>query len=170
LKTNKTGDDEGGWWGSGLVSGVLLIRDMLQPDDKCFALVAFLNREVRHGAVGSRAVPVLLAGLDPDRVAGMDFLDGLALELDAPHSGDDMQRLSHGMRVPCGAGAGCEGNQSSADAGGSGRGDDFVDPDCSGKVRLRALAAAAHLVGDDLHESIVVRECDQRLAPHARMI
>ena len=129
---------------------------MLEPDDKRSAVVAFLNREVRHRAVGSRAVPMLFTGLDPNRIAGMDFLHRFALELNATHSGDNVQRLPYWMRMPCRSRSGREGHHSRADARWGRRSDDLVDPDGAGEVGIGAFAAAAYLVGDDFHgESIV---------------
>ena len=58
--------------------------------------------------VGSRPVPMLLAGSEPDDVAGADFLDRTALALDATTPGGDDQRLAERMGVPGGTGAGLE--------------------------------------------------------------
>jgi hypothetical protein len=49
------------------------------------------------------SVPVLLAGREPDDVAGADLLDQAPLALAAAQAGDHDQRLAERVRVPGGA-------------------------------------------------------------------
>src|SRR4051794_14160685 len=65
---------------SGL-GGVLVVGDVLAPGDRTTGLVVLLHRDVDHEAVGRGAVPVVLAGLEEDAVAGADLLDRTALAL-----------------------------------------------------------------------------------------
>ena len=57
---------------------------------------------------GRGAVPVILAGLEEHAVARADDLDGAAAPLAAADAFQDVDRLSAGVGVPGGAGAGCE--------------------------------------------------------------
>ena len=49
------------------------------------------------------AVPVLLAGREPDDVSGPDFLDWAAPSLCQAGAGRDDESLTERMRVPCSA-------------------------------------------------------------------
>ena len=60
-------------WPSAL-RGVLLVGDVLEPGHDLAAVVGFLDGDVGHEPAGGGAVPVLLAGLDVDDVAGADLL------------------------------------------------------------------------------------------------
>ena len=71
-------------------------------------LVDFEHREVGHEPVRRGAVPVVLAGLEEHAVARPDDLDGAAAALAATDPVEHVDRLSDGMGVPGGAGAGCE--------------------------------------------------------------
>ena len=53
---------------------VLLVGDVLAPVRRNALVVDFQQREVRHEAIRPGAVPVLLAGLEEDAVAGADLL------------------------------------------------------------------------------------------------
>ena len=78
------------------------------------AVQRLLDRDVRHRRRRRRAVPVLLAGREPDHVARPDLLDRPAPALrPAEPSGHD-QRLAQRMRVPGRAGAGLEGDAGAA--------------------------------------------------------
>src|SRR3954467_15885723 len=54
--------------------GVLVIGDVLVPRDRAARVVVLLHGDVNHEAVGRGAVPVVLAGLEEDAVAGADGL------------------------------------------------------------------------------------------------
>src|SRR5215213_8764563 len=54
---------------------VFRVGDVLAPADGAALVVDFLHRDVGHEAVGGRTVPVVLAGLEEDPVAGPDDLD-----------------------------------------------------------------------------------------------
>jgi hypothetical protein len=100
-----------------LVAAVLLVGDVIEPGHDLTVLVGLLDRDVRHEACGGRAVPVLLARLDVDDVAGADLLRLAAAAGDVPHAVGDVERLSLGVVVPCGAGAGGEADVGATDRG-----------------------------------------------------
>src|SRR3954454_20851619 len=60
---------------------VLLVSDVLAPRDWAAALVVLLHGDVDHEAVRGGAVPVVLARLEEDTVAGADRLDRAAFAL-----------------------------------------------------------------------------------------
>src|SRR5271157_5509602 len=86
---------------------VLSVADLLHPVDD-LAVQRFLNGDMGHGCGWSGAVPVLLAGREPDHVTRPDFLHRAAFALDAAATGRDDQRLTQRMRMPGRAGAGLE--------------------------------------------------------------
>src|SRR3954453_4844393 len=55
-------------------SGVLVVGDVPAPGQGAARVVVLLHGDVGHEAVGSGAVPVVLAGLEEDTVAGADLL------------------------------------------------------------------------------------------------
>src|SRR5690242_4039059 len=88
--------------------GVLLVGDVLAPRDGASGLVVLMHGDVDHEAVRGGAVPVVLAGLEEDAVAGPDDLDGAALALAQADALRDEDRLAVGVGVPGGPGAGRE--------------------------------------------------------------
>jgi hypothetical protein len=80
---------------------VLVVTDPLYPLDD-FAVKFFLNGDVRHGRGWCGAVPVLLAGREPDHITRPYLLDWFALALDPATAGRHDQRLAERMRVPRG--------------------------------------------------------------------
>ena len=58
---------------------VLAIGHVLAPGHRVARVVRLLDRDVGHEAVGRGAVPMVLAGLEEDAVAGADLLDRAAL-------------------------------------------------------------------------------------------
>lgn len=91
-------------------AGVLFVRHGFLPDDHDAGILFFADRDVRHGRVFARAVPVLDARGATDDVARADFDAGLAPFLGIADAVGDDQDLSDGMIVPEGAGAGLEGD------------------------------------------------------------
>src|SRR5271165_665129 len=91
-------------WGG----GVFVVGDLLSPRCAVAIVVDVEHRDVRHEPVGCGAVPVVLAGLEEDPVAGADGLDRAAAALAAADALGDEDRLAVGMGVPRGAGAGGE--------------------------------------------------------------
>lgn len=59
-------------------------------------------------------MPVLLAGREPDHVAGPDFLDWTSPMLCPPAARGDDESLTERMRVPCSARARLEGYPATA--------------------------------------------------------
>src|SRR4051795_874560 len=76
--------------GARLPSGaVLLVADVLAPGHGRARLVVLVDGDVSHEAVGGGAVPVVLAGLEEDAVAGPDLLDRPAFALAPADALDD---------------------------------------------------------------------------------
>src|SRR5215212_2399267 len=71
---------------------VLLVAHVLHPLDR-LAVERLLDGDVRHRRGRRRAVPVLLAGLEPDHVARADLLDRAALALGQARAEGDDERL-----------------------------------------------------------------------------
>jgi hypothetical protein len=89
---------------------IFLVGDMRAPHGRFAGFVEDLNGDVRHEAIRSRSVPVLLARLEKDAVAGMNRFDWAAPSPAASDALGHENRLPDGMRVPGGAGAGREVN------------------------------------------------------------
>ena len=85
------------------------VRDLLHPGDGRTVL-PLRNGDMRHRAIGRRAVPVLLTRLEPDDVAGSNLLDQATFPLRAAETGGDKQRLAERVRMPGGARARLEGD------------------------------------------------------------
>src|SRR5208283_3193457 len=83
---------------------VLLVSDVLQPGHH-LAVLLFGHGEVAHGALRGCAVPVLLAWLEKDDVAGPHRLEQVTLALHAAEPGQDQDRLAERMCVPSRPGA-----------------------------------------------------------------
>src|SRR4051794_34400705 len=64
--------------------GVVLIGDVLEPGHDLTVLVGFLHRDVGHEPVRAGAVPVLLARLDVNDVAGSHLGDVALASADEP--------------------------------------------------------------------------------------
>src|SRR2546425_12081919 len=82
-----------------------LFRSLLHPVHG-FAIELFLNGRVRHGGRCRGAVPVLLAGRNPDHITGPNLLDGPSPALRAAGASRDDQCLAERVCVPCSASAG----------------------------------------------------------------
>jgi hypothetical protein len=108
---------------------VLLVGDVLAPVDGAAGVVGFLHGDVGHEALGSGAVPVLLAGLEVDAIAGCDDLDGAAFALAEADALGDVDRLPEGVGVPGRARAGREVHRGGAKPGRPCRAGDGVDVD-----------------------------------------
>jgi hypothetical protein len=73
---------------------------MLAPSDSTARLIDLLHRDVRHEAVGRRAVPVVLERLEEHAVTGAYDLDLAAVALAEPDALGDVDGLAVGVRVP----------------------------------------------------------------------
>src|SRR5579871_6562146 len=111
---------------------VLIVGDFFEPVDG-FSVEFFLDGDVGHGGGGGGAVPVFLAGGEPDDVAGAEFFDGAAVALGPAEAGGDDEGLAEGVGVPVGAGAGFEGDGSGGDAGRILTVEEGVDADGAGE-------------------------------------
>jgi hypothetical protein len=83
---------------------------------------------------------MLLAGGEPDDVAGSDLLDGSTLALHPAEAGDDDQRLPERVCVPGGPGAGLERHLSALHSLCVKGIEERVHPDRACKPRFRTLA------------------------------
>ena len=129
-------------------AGVLLVGDVLAPGDRAAAVVVLLHGDVDHEAVRGGAVPVVLAGLEEDAVAGADLLDRAALALAAADALGDEDRLAVRVGVPGGAGAGGEVHERGGERGGAGGRGDGVDVDVAGEPVGGALLGVDAAAGD----------------------
>ena len=108
-------------------------------------------------------MPMLFAGLEPDDIAGADFLDRAAIALHAAAAGGDDQRLAERVRVPGRARARLECDQGAGDASRIGRAEQRIDTNRAGKpvdgAFARWLCAAAFDVHDrSFRESVACLE------------
>src|SRR5437588_10520284 len=87
---------------------VLLVGHMLATRHWAAAVVVLLHRDVDHEAVGRRAVPVVLPGLEEDAVARADDLHLTALTLAKAEALGHEDRLAVRVGVPGRPRAGCE--------------------------------------------------------------
>src|SRR3954469_17433652 len=91
--------------------------------------------------LGSRgAMPMLLAGFEPDDVTRLDLLYRSAVTLSPATAGRHDQRLTEGMRVPRRPRAGLEGHMCAGDPRGVGRLEQHIDADSTGEVFGRPFA------------------------------
>src|SRR5262249_50824593 len=112
---------------------VLLVADMFHPVHS-FSIEPLLNRDVGQGGGGAGAVPMLLAGREPDHIAGTDFFDRTVPSLRESVACRHDQRLSEWMRVPGRAGTGLERHTGADDACRVGGLDERINPDDAGEV------------------------------------
>src|SRR3954452_22831239 len=139
------------WTGSG-IGPVLLVPDVLHPLHG-LAVELFLDGDVAHARGGRGAVPVLLAGWEPDYVTGPDLLDRPALALLPAKAGRDDQGLAEErMGVPGRARARLEGDERAGDAGRIGRAQKRVDADRAGEILRRTLAGGLRSAALYLHD------------------
>ena len=96
--------------------GVVGVADGLEPAGGLALLVRLRHGEVGHHVVGCRAVPVLGAGRDHDRIARQQHLHPLAVHLIAADAGEHVEHLAYGVRVPVGAATRREGDARGAQA------------------------------------------------------
>src|SRR5437763_795338 len=82
---------------------VLLIGDVRAPGDGAALVVDLLQGEVGHEARRRGAVPMVLARLEEDAVAGPDHLDRPTAPLRQPNALGDPDRLAVRVGVPRGA-------------------------------------------------------------------
>src|SRR5437764_13884880 len=73
--------------------GILLVRDLLEPGD-VHVFEMLLERDVHHAGRRSCAVPMLVAGTNPYRVAATNFPHRTPPGLNPADPGDAVERLS----------------------------------------------------------------------------
>src|SRR3954453_1750590 len=123
---------------------------MFHPIDG-LAAELLLDGDVAHGRRCRSAVPVLLAGREPDDIAGPDLLDRAAFTLNPTEARHDEQGLAERMRVPGRARARLKGDQGTGDACRIRRAEQRVDPHCSCKPLCRALSGRLRTTSFDFH-------------------
>src|SRR5882724_524876 len=131
--------------------GILRVADLLHPIDRT-AVECFLNGDMAHRRGAGRAVPMLLAGFEPDHVAGTDFLDRATLALHPAEAGGDDQRLTKRMRVPRGASAGLEGDAGAANPRRLQGFDQGIDAHLACEIVRRSCAGGPGTASLDLHD------------------
>src|SRR5437588_2651898 len=87
---------------------VVLVRYLRSPRGVVAALVGLVQRQMRHEVGRCGTVPVVLAGLEANGVAGSDLLRGTAATLDEAHALGHVDHLAVRMGVPRGPRAGRE--------------------------------------------------------------
>lgn len=127
---------------------VLLVRHLLQPLD-ILAIEHFGHGQVRHGGGGRRAVPVAFAAGTRNNVACADFGARATFTLGPTHAAEHHQRLPQRVRVPGGAGAGFEGDDGAAQAGGLCGLERAVDAHRAGEPGFRAFDGRLGAAADD---------------------
>jgi hypothetical protein len=83
----------------------LLVSDELAPSHGAAGLIGLLHHQVGHEAVRRCAVPVFLAGLEEDAIAGPNLLDWPVTPLAPADALGDVDRLAERVGVPGRAGA-----------------------------------------------------------------
>src|SRR3954449_4047521 len=117
-------------------SGIFLVGDIFHPVN-VLAVERLLHCDVNHACIRPGAMPVLLARRNPHRIARLDFADRPALGLYASDTGNHMQCLPEGMRVPSGTRARLEAHAAGANARRRRGFDDRVLPRHTGERFLR---------------------------------
>jgi len=128
----------------------MVVADFFQPVD-VLAVERFLNGDVSHGCCGGGAMPMLLAGREPDHISWAYFFDRPALTLDPAQSRRDDQCLAERVRVPRGARAGLEGDVPAVDAPGRGRLEQWINADGTGEPVGGPLARRFGAASFDVH-------------------
>jgi len=131
---------------------ILLVGDLLQPIHGS-AVLRLLHGDVCDRRGRGRAVPVLLAGREPDDIAGADLLDWPAPTLRPAAPRDDEQRLAERMRVPRGARTGIEPHHIRPESGRVGSLDQRVLPDRAGEPVGRPPPGRHRTAAAQLHRS-----------------
>ena len=90
------------------LSAILFVADFFHPLDN-LAIKFFLDGDVRHSRGWRGAVPVLLAGRNPDDVTRANFFNRAAPALGPAATGRDDERLAERVCMPCCARARLEG-------------------------------------------------------------
>src|SRR3954447_2660349 len=111
---------------------VLVVGDVASPRHRTARRVGLLHGDVHHEAVGRGAVPVVLARLEEDAVAGADDLHLTALALAEADTLGHEDRLAVRMGVPGGPRAWCEVHSGGGEGRGAGGRGDGVDVDVAG--------------------------------------
>src|SRR3954468_3476221 len=94
---------------------------------------------------------MFFARRNPDRIAGADFPDRAAFGLHPSYSGNDKQRLSQRMRVPCRARAGLEADACGVDPRRRRRRIDWILPDRTGEPVARRAPGGPRTCGKNIH-------------------
>src|SRR6266567_1445519 len=146
-------------WGMGSfrprTGEIFLVGHLLHPGD-VRSVYCFLDRDMRHGGGGRRAVPVLVAGRAPDHVAGADFVTRLPLALRPAGAQRDDEGLAKRMAVPRGPGSRLKGHDRSSDARWIRSLEHRIDANVTGEPVSRPLGGRLRAVAVDLHWSLLI--------------
>lgn len=78
---------------------VIGIANFLEPGDM-LAVKGLVHGDMNHPVSGRCSVPMFFTGWDPDRVTGLQFQNGAAPCLGSAGSGDNVECLAEGVRMP----------------------------------------------------------------------
>src|SRR5690348_1913614 len=133
---------------------IFVVGDLFHPVD-ILAVECFLDRDVRHGTVWRRAMPVFLAWRRPDHVAGPDFPNRStpALHEAAPRHDDEC--LPERVRVPCAPCAGIERHAAARHARGLGCTEEWPDFHPAAEVLFRTVLRRHGIDALDFHDQLL---------------
>jgi hypothetical protein len=120
---------------------ILLLTYLFQPVDH-LAVPLFLNGDVRHRCGCCGAMPVLLAGREPDHIAWPNLLDWTSPVLRPAAASRDDECLTKGMRVPCRPRARLESYARALNKRRIGCLKKRIDPNCTGEPIRRAFSGS----------------------------
>jgi hypothetical protein len=101
---------------------------------------------------------VLLAGREPNDIAGVDLFDRATPSLRASAAGRDDEGLAERMGVPCCARAGLEGDVCANRARGLRRVEERIDTHFTGEVVGGSRARGLRATGNDFHRWILLSD------------
>src|SRR5579859_981329 len=118
---------------------VLCVSDLFHPVDN-LSVELFLNGDMCHGCDRCGAVPMLLAGREPDYITRPDLLDGSAFPLSPARACRNDECLPERMRMPCSPRARLEGYAGALDKCRIGSLKKRIDPYGTSEPLCRSLA------------------------------
>ncbi len=128
---------------------------MLKPCDRA-SVKGLLDGNMRHRAVGARAVPVPLIWLKDDDIPGFNWFNRTAIALNPAKASGNNQRLPQWMRMPGGPRAGRKRDICTPDAGWLPRLRVALYSDTAGEPLRRTNANCAITRLDNFHSTATV--------------
>src|SRR5580765_5662998 len=106
---------------------------------------------MRHGRSRGSPMPVLLAGREPDHIAGSDLLDRSPFTLSPAAPSRDDESLTERMRMPCSTRARLEGYAGTLNTCRIGRLKERIDPYTAGEPLQGSLGRGLRADSFDFH-------------------